>query len=573
MIKKRLINVMADSKKYIGIQVLWQWISLILSIIMMTLAGQLFAGAGQNLLPVQYLVVAAIVILVCIVLKMICTGKAAAASYQAGSQVKQHLRDILYRKLIRLGASYHEKIPTAEAVQVAVEGIEQLEVYYGKYLPQLIYSLLAPVTLFAALSWISIKVCLILLLSVPLIPLTIVVVQKFARKMLGRYWAIYTGLGDSFLENLQGLTTLKIYQADGEKAKQMDAEAEQFRKITMRVLTMQLNSISVMDLVACGGTALGMIAAIRGYLTGSMNLAGAITIILLSSEFFIPMRLLGSYFHIAMNGMAASDKLFTILDLAEAQDGLEQLGSGAQEVAMDSVTFSYDEERRILDRITLSMPEYGMVSLVGKSGCGKSTVAALLTGRQGSYGGSIKVAEKEISQIAEASLMEHVTLVSHNSYIFKGTVESNLRMAAPDACEEQLWEALHKVALDDFLRQQEGMQTALAERGSNLSGGQRQRLALARALLHDTPVYIFDEAASNIDAESEAKIMEVIRELSADHAVLFISHRLANVVDSFRIYMMTDGRITEKGTHNELMESNMAYAGLYQTQKELEQYA
>lgn len=573
MIKKRLIEMMGDSRKYIGRQVAWQWLALLMSIIMMFLTGQLIFQAGENILSVKFLALSAGIILFCVFFRMLCTQKAALASYQAGSQVKQRLRSVLYGKLLSLGASYHEKVPTAEAVQVAVEGIEQLEVYYGKYLPQLVYSLLAPVTLFAALSFISIKVCLVLLLSVPLIPITIIVVQKIAKKLLNKYWSVYTGLGDSFLENLQGLTTLKIYRADDEKARQMDNEAEHFRKITMRVLTMQLNSVSVMDLVVYGGTALGMAVTIQEYLTGRIGLAGAFTIILLSAEFFIPMRLLGSYFHIAMNGMAASDKLFAILDIPGEPDGQEKIGSTAADIIMTRVNFSYDEERPILNRVSLRIPERGMVSLAGKSGCGKSTIAALLTGRQKTYTGSIRLGETEISQISEASLMSHITLVSHDSYIFKGTVESNLRMAAPQASEEQLWEVLARVNLDGFLKAQDGLKTQLNERGSNLSGGQRQRLALARALLHNTPVYIFDEAASNIDVESETRIMEVIRDLSQDHGVLFISHRLANVVNSMRIYVMKDGWISETGTHEVLMTQNLSYAGLYRKQKELENYA
>lgn len=572
MIKKRLVSLMADSKKYIAQNVLWQWLALIASIVIMMAAGRLFEDGYRGLLSGQELAIAVCVILAAIGLRVLCSRKAAMASYLAGSDVKKELRKRLYEKLQSLGASYHEQVPTAEAVQVAVEGVEQLEIYFGKYLPQLFYSLLAPLTLFAVLSFVSMKASLVLLICVPLIPMTIMAVQKLAKRLLAKYWGIYTELGDSFLENLQGLTTLKIYQADEMKAQEMDEEAEHFRKITMKVLMMQLNSIIVMDVVAYGGAAAGIIVTIREYLAGRVSMAGALAIILLSSEFFIPMRLLGSFFHIAMNGMAASDKLFGILDIEEGEKGTRELPEGPLSIAFEQVEFAYEPERPILKKISLAVPEHGMVSLVGLSGCGKSTIAALVTGNNKGYRGSIRIGGMELSEISEASLMEHVTLVSHNSYIFKGTVEENLRMAAPDAPKEALLQALKEVNLYEFLMEQGGLAMKLEERGSNLSGGQCQRLALARALLHDSPVYIFDEAASNIDVESEEQIMRVIGRLARDHAILFISHRLANVVQSERIYVLSDGQIQESGIHEELMRQNGRYAELFCRQKALEEY-
>ena len=572
MIKKRLLALMAESKKYIIQNIFWQWLGLLSSIITMGTAGWLFQTVWDGFISLSDCLPAAIVLFFCIGLRAYCSRRASAASANAGNDVKQELRQRLYEKLTRLGSSYHEKVPTAEAVQVAVEGVEQLEVYFGKYIPQLFYSILAPVSLFIVLSFVSLKASFVLLICVPLIPLTIMGVQKLAKRLLGRYWGTYTELGDSFLENLQGLTTLKIYQADEQKAKEMDQEAEHFRKITMKVLMMQLNSIIVMDVVAYGGAALGMIAVLREFASGTVSLGGTVTMILLSAEFFIPMRLLGSFFHIAMNGMAASDRLFAILDLEEGQTGEECLGDGPASAIFRDVCFSYDGERQILDRVSFQLPENGLISLVGTSGCGKSTIAGLLTGRNRGYRGTIRIGGKELSRIQEDSLLSHVTMVSHNSYLFKGTIRENLLMAAPMATEKEMEAALKKVNLYEFLKSQRGLDTELMERGSNFSGGQCQRLALARALLHDTPIYIFDEATSNIDAESEEQIMEVIRELSQNHCVLLISHRLANVVDSRNIYVLSGGRLTEEGTHNELMGKKGIYAALYSEQNILESY-
>ena len=572
MIKKRLLALMAESKTYIIQNIFWQWLGLLSSIITMGTAGWLFQTVWDGFISLSDCLPAAIVIVLCIGLRAYCSRRASAASANAGNDVKQELRQRLYEKLTRLGSSYHEKVPTAEAVQVAVEGVEQLEVYFGKYIPQLFYSILAPITLFVVLAFVSLKASLVLLICVPLIPLTIMGVQKLAKRLLGRYWGIYTELGDSFLENLQGLTTLKIYQADGKKAKEMDQEAEHFRKITMKVLMMQLNSIIVMDVVAYGGAALGMIAVLREFASGTVSLGGTVTMILLSAEFLIPMRLLGSFFHIAMNGMAASDRLFAILDLEEGQAGEECLGNGPASVIFRDVCFSYDGERQILDQVSFQLPENGLISLVGTSGCGKSTIAGLLTGRNRDYRGTVWIGGKELSRIREDSLLSHVTMISHNSYLFKGTVRENLLMAAPMATEIEMETVLKKVNLYEFLKSQRGLDTELMERGSNFSGGQCQRLALARALLHDTPIYIFDEATSNIDAESEEQIMEVIRELSQNHCVLLISHRLANVVDSRNIYVLSGGRLTEEGTHNELMGKKGIYAALYSEQNILESY-
>lgn len=572
MIKKRLVGLLSHAKKYIVYQVVWQWLALLCQILLIFCGTALLAEGLSAKVTLRMAAVYGSLILLAILLKVCCERGASRASCRASMDVKRILRDKIYTKLLKLGASYREQVSTSEVVQLSGEGVEQLETYFGKYLPQLFYSLLAPLTLFAALSFVCLPASLALLICVPLIPLSIAAVQKIAKRLLSKYWGIYTELGDSFLENIQGLTTLKIYQADQQKAREMDAESQRFRRITMKVLTMQLNSTSVMDIVAYGGAAAGMIVAVSEYLSGTLSFAGALTIILLASEFFIPLRLLGSFFHIAMNGMAASDKIFCLLDLPEPEKGTKESGGSSLDVDFENVSFSYEEDRQILKEISFRIPAGSMVSLVGESGCGKSTAAAVLMGRNRGYQGSVRLGGVELSEVSEESLMKSVTRVAHNSYLFKGTVEENLRMGKPDANRQEMIAVLRKVNLWGFLEAQEGLDTKIQEKGSNFSGGQCQRLALARALLHDTPVYIFDEATSNIDVESEEMIMEVIRELAKTRTVLLISHRLANVVTSDCIYMMVQGEIREAGTHQELMQKDGSYQKLFESQQKLENY-
>ena len=572
MIDKKIIGIVPQSKKYVKLNVLFQWIALISNIVtiftFVNVLNRLYKGTYNRNLVMTSLVI----FVVCLTVRYFCTRLSAKMSYLSSKSVKKVLREKIYNKLLALGENYDEKLSTSEIVQVTVEGVDQLETYFGSYLPQFFYSMLAPLTLFAVLGTVSLSSAAVLLACVPLIPITIALVQTFAKKLLGKYWGEYTTLGDTFLENLQGLTTLKIYEADEFKNEEMNEESERFRKITMKVLSMQLNSIIVMDIIAYGGAALGIIMAVLKMKAGKIGLDGALAIILLSAEFFIPMRMLGSFFHIAMNGMAASDKIFKLLEIPEDRDTDKMDFPKEHNITLEHVDFSYEEDRQILKDVNMAFPETGLVSIVGESGSGKSTVAGLIMGRNKNYHGTISVGDIELSFIKEENLLSNVTYVGFNSYLFKGTVKENLLMGDPDANDEKLVNVLKKVKLWDFLNNEDGLDTALTERASNLSGGQRQRLVLARAILHDTPVYIFDEATSNIDVESEEAIIDQMYELAKTKLVIMITHRLVNALYADNIYVMEKGVVVEEGNHGDLEEKQGVYHKLLATQTELENY-
>ncbi len=571
MIDKRLIALVPESRRYIAANVALQWVALGANILLVGAVSGLLATLWQGHVTAARLGGTAALALAALTVRFVCAVGAARMSYLSSKTVKARLRTLLYEKLLRLGTAYREEVQTSAVVQVAVEGVDQLEIYFGQYLPQFFYAMLAPLTLFAVLAPIDAASAAVLLVCVPLIPAAIAAVQTWAKKLLGRYWGQYTALGDTFLENLQGLTTLKIYEADDRKNTEMNAQAEAFRKITMRVLTMQLNSITIMDLIAYGGAAAGMVLAVSRFAAGAVSLQGCLMILLLAADFFLPMRLLGSFFHVAMNGMAASEKIFRLLDTPERPRGKQPVPRDCT-LALDGVIFAYDPERPVLQGVTMEFTRGSFTAIAGESGCGKSTVAALLTGRRRCRQGQVTIGGVPLEQVAEESLGRTVTYLSHNSYLFKGTVRENLTMAAPGADDAALWAVLEKVRLADFLRAGQGLDTLLAEKGANLSGGQCQRLALARALLHDSPIYIFDEATSNIDVESENDIMAQIRELARTKTVILISHRLANSTGADRIYVMDGGRVVQSGTHAALLAAGGRYAELWNAQQQLEHY-
>lgn len=570
MFNKRLLSEFKENKILVVGMVITQWLSLLANVLLIYTMSDFIMKVFNRQVESKDIYILAITAITVMAVRTVMNSLNSSLSFKASTGVKKRLRQMIFEKLMRLGSGYKEKLQTAEAVQITTEGVEQLEIYFAKYIPQFFYSLLAPLTLFLIVERMSLKVAVVLLICVPLIPVSIVAVQKFAKKMLSKYWGTYTELGDSFLESIQALTTLKIYQADKRYAKKMDDEAEKFRKITMKVLIMQLNSVSIMDMIAYGGAALGIILTVLEWQAAGINLAQSIFIIMVSAEFFLPLRLLGSFFHIAMNGNSAADKIFKLLDCEEIQD-TENVNWNMGDIVCENVSYTYpDKEDAVLRNVSFNIPQNELTAIVGESGCGKSTFVSLLMKERRDYTGKITIGGNELNEISGDMLRRHITRISHDAYIFYGTLYDNLKMGNPAADRKQMEEALRLVDMYDTVSEKGGLDMAIEEKGANLSGGQKQRIAMARAILHDSDVYVFDEATSNVDVESENKIMEVVDKLSKTKTVIVIYHRLANVKNADNIIVLKDGIICEQGNHNLLIEKNGHYARLYNTQKKLE---
>lgn len=555
MIDKRILNAVPGSKKFIFLTVFLKWISLISHILIVFSAAQIIKTKGENIFLPLSLIFAGIL------LSFFSSYFSSISSFKSSCNVKKTLRSMIYEKLLELGTEYQEKTETAKIVQLAVDGVEQLEVYFGAYAPQFFYSMIAALTLFAVLAFLNLKMALILLACIPLIPLAIVAVQKIAKRILSKYWTQYANLADNFLENLQGLTTLQIYQADEFKQKKMGEEAEHFRKVTMKVLSMQLNSIIIMDIVAYGGAGLGIAAAVSAFLGGILSLENCFVCILLSADFFIPLRRLGSYFHTAMNGTTAANRIFEFLDIrneklevrnekSEVRNGKD--GNGTQEskniYVLKNVGYEFGEnenKRKVLFDVNLSIKKGEFVAFTGKSGSGKSTTAKILCGINSDYEGSALLDGKELKDFPRGELYEKCIYISHRDWIFKGSVRNCLLEGNPNAGETEMWEVLEKVRLADFVKEQGGLDFEIQENAANLSGGQKQRLSIARALIHGAEILIFDEATSNIDVESEMAILKLLRELKGKKTIIMISHRAENAADADKIYSFENGRMTE----------------------------
>ncbi len=567
MIDKELLRLLGGSRKYIFYTVGAMVIGLIANLSITASICYAIKLLSQSAEPSAYIIPA------------VCGVVGVAVRYAAsritgnlkdllGRKAKKELREKTYDKIVRLGVRSTDGMSVAGLTQVAMEGIEQLDLYYSSYIPQFFYAMLAPIILFFVTVGIDWRVAVVLLCCVPLIPVSIVAVSKYAKKIFAKYWGKYTSMGDSFLDSVQGLRELKIFRADAAQHVKMNENAEEFRKITMKVLVMQLASTTIMDIVAYGGAGLGIAFAVTGVANRGLSPVSALFLILVAVDFFLPLRAFGSAFHVAMNGASAGKKILSLLAQPDPVWGEEKLSN--TELKLENVTFSYDGERNVLKNVTMTFPEKGMTSIVGESGCGKSTAVGLLYGALRPKSGKVTAGGKPLESLSREEYYSKLAVVSYNTYIFNTTVRENFRLAKGNVTDDEIFAALEKVNLADFIRENGGLDKEITEDGANISGGQKQRLALAVNLVADKSVYIFDEATSNIDIESEAVIMRNIKALSEKKSVIVISHRLENVVPSDIIYYMENGDVKEVGTHSELMASQGGYAALYTAQKKLE---
>ena len=622
--------------------------------------ANLFGVPGTTVAPMAGdLMVYVALAIVCMLVRYLATTHATRLGTEAAEQVKLALRSKLYRKMVALGPSYRSRVKTSDVVQSAGEGVEQIQSFFELFLPQLFYAILAPITLFAVIAPINMPAAVTMLVCAPLIIIVTGIVSMTAARAFKKYWGRYTDMGAAFLDNLQGLETLKNFDADDRAAAEMDKKAEGFRVMTMRVLQIQLRSLTAMDIVAYGGAAAGIGVALWQYahtaaaaagasaagwspimlaphLPGAfaylayglqylmpfgagfpLTLAGLLLIVLLSAEFFIPMRQLGSYFHVAMNGMTSTKRIFALLDTPEPAHGTATLpatagtdagtdagtkagtkADGGITVSFDHVGYSYDSADSgaavqqtnsapapALTDLTFTAYPGQLTAIVGISGSGKSTAAALLAGTLTGYQGSLTLNGVKVSDLSGETLARTITLIGASSHLFAGTLRENLLMALPDdgqngeaasdAVDSRLWDALEQARIADFVRSQpDGLDMTIEPDAANLSGGQRQRIAIARALLHDSPVFVFDEATSSVDVESEELILATIRELvqSRSKTVIMITHRMANAEHADQVVVLEHGKSVETGTHAELMAAGGVYAKLFTTQADIENF-
>lgn len=567
MIDKELFKLIGKNKKYIFIAVALQVLGLIANLgITASICWAVYLVTVKSE-PFRFLY-PAITALIGIAVRYAMTRLTGDIKDILGRKVKKELRERTYNKIVKLGVKSTDGMSMAGLTQVSMEGVEQLDLYYSSYLPQFFFATLAPIILFIVCVWIDWRTALVLLACVPLIPISIIAVSKYAKKIFAKYWGKYTSMGDKFLDSVQGLKELKIFKADKAQHGKMNQAAEEFRKITMKVLVMQLASTTIMDLVAYGGAGAGIALAVCGAAYWGLNPVYALFLCLVAVEFFLPLRAFGSAFHVAMNGVSAGKKIISLLNAPDPVWGTEEVGGRV--ISLKNVTFSYDGKRDVLKNINMNFPESGFTAIVGESGCGKSTVVNMLVGAFRPKEGSVTVGGKRLENLSRESYYSHLAVVSYNTYIFNQTVRENFLLANNKATDEQIYFALTKVNLADFIHENGGLDKVISEDANNISGGQKQRLALAVNLVANKDIYVFDEATSNIDVESEAIIMRNIKELSKNKSVIVISHRLANVVPADNIYYMENGEVKESGEHTVLMDGKRGYEKLFTTQRNLE---
>ena len=568
MFDKELIKLLGENKKYVAYVVLLMILGMLANIgITASICWAVYLLIEKQ--PALMYIYPAITAVFAILVRYIASRLTGDLKDVLGRKVKKDLRQRTYDKILKLGVKSTDGMSMAGLTQVSMEGIEQLDLYYSTYLPQFFFSMIAPFILFAICVGIDWRTSLVLLACVPLIPVSIVAVSKYAKKIFAKYWGKYTSMGDGFLDSVQGLKELKIFRADAARQIKMNEKAEEFRKITMKVLVMQLASTTIMDLVAFGGAGAGIALSIVGLMNEWLAPASALFLILVAVEFFLPLRALGSAFHVAMNGASAGKKIISLLNQSDPVWGEKEVAGS--ELALENVTFSYDKKRDVLKDITMTFPEKGMTAIVGESGCGKSTVVNLLIGARRPDKGNVLIGGDEIESVSRTAYYSRLASVSYNTYIFNDTVRANFELAKKDVTDEEIFAALEKVNLSSFIKENGGLDKVITEDANNISGGQKQRLALAVNLVADKDIYVFDEATSNIDVDSETIIMKNIKEMSESKSVIVISHRLANVVPADNIYFMQDGQVKESGSHNQLMAQKGEYAQLFNTQKQLEE--
>ena len=550
---KQLLRLLGEDKRYIYRAVAWMLTGSLGSIGFTACLCYglqlLFVGAKASFYPLPFVLGA-----VCAAVRFLATIRAAAMRDRLGRSVKKSLRTQLYAKLLRLGVRETKTVKMAGLTQLATEGIEQLDLYYSSYLPQFFYAMLSPLLLFCICVFLNWRVAAVLLACVPLIPVSIVAVSRFAKRIFAKYWGKYTAMGDVFLDSVQGLKELKLFRADARRQAYMNENAEEFRKITMKVLVMQLASVTIMDLVAFGGAGIGAALAVSGTQNGG-GIAAALFLVLVAAEFFLPLRAFGSAFHVAMNGVSAGRMMLTLLEEPEPAWGKVQPCGGRLE--LEDVHFSYAPGRETL---------HGVSAVFGKT-----TAAKLLTGALRPGSGRVLLDGKGVESLDRQAYYASLAHVSCETFLFHDTIRANFLLTNPHAAEEEMWRALALVRLDGLVQERGGLDFVLNEDAADISGGQKQRLALAVNLTTPKRIYIFDEATGNIDAESEGIIMEVIRSLSTFAGVTVITHRLANVAAADSILYMEDGRICEQGDHASLMARGGRYAALFCAQRELEQ--